>query len=78
MTSIETATGNNRTIKLSKRVTSTKNWRDDARFGGPAKPTTTYFVEVSYADEPDLDFYEKRDTLAAAKRLFRTWSTLCD
>lgn len=78
MNILKSATGKDRAVFLSEEITRTKNWRDDDRFGGPAKPTTTYFVWVSYSDEPDLDFYEKRDTLAAAERLFRTWSKICD
>ena len=78
MSTLKNATGNDRTVTLTKEVTRAKNWREDARFGGPAKPKTTYFVEVSYSDTPHLDFFEKRDTLAAAKRTFRTWAQLCD
>ena len=78
MNILKSATGSDRTVTLSKEITGPKNWRDDPRFGGTAKPTTTYFVEVSYADAPHLDFFEKRDTLAAAERLFRTWSKICD
>jgi len=78
MTILKSAAGNDRTVFLRKEVTRTKNWREDARFGGAAKPLTTYYVEVSYGDDADLDFYEKRDTLAAAKRTFRTWAQLCD
>ena len=75
---LKNASGNNRTVTLSKEVTRTKSWREDVRFGGAAKPLTTYYVEVSYGDDADLNFCEKRDTLAAAERLFCTWSHLCD
>jgi len=78
MTILKNARGNDRTVTMSKDITLTKNWRDDPRFGGTAKRTTTYFVEVSYGDKPDLNFYEKHDTLAGAQRFFRTWSKLCD
>lgn len=78
MNTLKSAAGKDRTVTLSKEVTRTKNWRDDARFGGTAKPVTAYFVEVVYGDDPALNFCEKRDTLAAAERTFRTWAQICD
>ncbi len=77
---IRTTTGNNRTIRLSKLVTFTKNWRDLPQYGGSAKPITEYFVEVEYhgRDEGHLDFCEKRTNLKAAKTCYSTWSKLAD
>lgn len=80
MNIIQTATGNNRTIRLSKLVTFTKNWRDLPQYGGSSKPITEYLIEVEYhgPDEGHLDFCEKRTNLKAAKICYSLWSKLAD